>query len=430
MKKNTAKQASGAFTLAMVTVFLLAFGPKGYLNICEWKWAVFCILTGLYAVVLLYLRVRNKISLDFQFSFSQYCMFLYFLLTLLSALCSSWFATALLGGGRYDGAITALLYVYIAFALSRTAVAGKTVLRVFAAALTVYCLVCFLQLSDRNPLGLYPEGFLWSGRETTYNGAFLGFTGNADLSAAVLAMGFCVCLSGALAIKEWWMLFPAICAAAALLLSGMRGGILGAAGGMLLTVPGTLRFGRREKRVYWSCFAAMAVLLLTLVWLLPLPGTAGELHALLHGNAADELGSGRIYIWKNVLPLIKERPLLGGGADTLGLRAELAFTKTQPDGSILRRSIDCAHSEYLNVLVNQGLPALLCLLSGVGMSILQGRKGGAAAHILRAGMLAYAVQALTGITMPASTAFFWLCWGLLEAENRRESEKHSEEESI
>ena len=430
MKKLTAKQASDAFALAMVTVFLLAFGPKGYLNICEWKWAVFCILTGLYAAVLLYLRIRSRTRSALPFSFPQWCMIAYFLFTLLSALCSPWTETALLGAGRYDGAVTALLYVFLALALSQTAEPGKRLLRVFAAALTVYCLVCFLQLTDRNPLGLYPEGLLWSGRETEYNGAFLGFTGNADLSAAVLATGFCVCLSGALTIREWWLLLPAASAAAVLLWSGMRGGVLGAAGGMLLTLPGALRFGRRGKRVYCLCLIIAAFLLLGLVWLLPLPGTPGELHELLHGNIADEFGSGRIYIWKNVLPLVGERPLFGGGADTLGLRAGLAFTKLRPDGSVLRRKIDCAHCEYLNVAVDQGLPALLCLLTGAGGSVLKGRKGSSAARILRAGVLAYAVQALTGITMPASAAYFWLCWGLLEAENRRCSEKTNQEEII
>lgn len=422
MKRYTAKEVSGAFTLGMVTVFLLAFGPRGYENICEWKWEVFCVLTGLYAAVLLYLRMRDKTWLALRFSFPQCCMAAYFLLTLLSALCSPWRITALLGAGRYDGAITALLYVFVALSLSRTAEPGKILLRVFAAALTIYCLVCLMQLADLDPLGLYPAGCLWSGRETEYNGAFLGFTGNADLSAAVLCMGFCVCLTGALTVRDWWLLLPATCAAVTLLWSGMRGGVLGAVGGMLLTLPGTLRYGRRGKLVYWHGFLLAALLLLGLVWLLPLPGTPGEIHELLHGRLRDEFGTGRIYIWKNVLPLIRERPLLGSGADTLGLRAGLAFTKIQPDGSVLRRSIDCAHCEYLNVLVNQGAPALLCLLMGAGGSILRSRKGSAAARILRAGMLAYAAQALTGITMPASTAFFWLCWGLLEAENRRYSE--------
>lgn len=430
MKKLTVKQISDAYALGMVTIFLFAFGPKGYENICEWKWAVFCILTGLYAAMLLCLRIRSKTRPTLPFSFSQCCMIAYFLLTLFGALHSPWPETALLGAGRYDGAVSALLYVFLALALSRTAKPGKIPLRVFAAALTVYCAVCFLQLADYDPLGLYPEGCRWSGRETEYNGAFLGFTGNADLSAAVLCMGFCVCLSGALAVREWWLLLPAGSAAAVLLLSGMRGGILGAVGGMLLTLPGTLRFGRRGRRVYWLILAFSALLLLALVWRLPLQGAAGELHELLHGNFADGLGSGRVYIWKNVLPLIKERPLLGSGADTLGLRAGLAFTKTLPDGSVLRRSIDCAHCEYLNVLLNQGLPALLCLLMGAGWSIFRSRTGSAAASILRAGMLAYAVQALTGITMPASTAFFWLCWGLLEAENREKSEKRTEEGTI
>ena len=418
MKKLTAKQISESFVLAMATVFLLSFGPRGYENICEIKWAVFCVLTGLFAVFLFAFCVRYRHISQFRPTLPEACMITYFLLTLLSAFCSPWRMTALFGGGRYDGAVTALIYVFIALALSRTAKPGKILLRVFAAALTAYCAVCFLQLADLDPLGLYPEGLRWSGRETAYNGSFLGFTGNADLSAAVLCMGFCACLGGALAVKEWWLLLPTACSAVALLLSGMRGGILGAAGGMLLTLPGTLRMGKRGRRIYWCVLAVLTVILLLLFRLVSLPGTFGELHELLNGRISDEFGSGRIYIWKNVLPLVKERPLLGSGADTLGLRAGLAFTKTQADGSILRRSIDCAHCEYLNVAVNQGLPALLCLLLGAGASLFRSRKGTPAAAILRAALLAYAVQALTGITMPASTAFFWLCWGLLEAENR------------
>lgn len=46
-------------------------------------------------------------------------------------------------------------------------------------------------------------------------------------------------------------------------------------------------------------------------------GAAGEFHALLHGQAEASFGSGRLRIWQEVLHLIGERPLLGGGPDTL-----------------------------------------------------------------------------------------------------------------
>ena len=129
----------------------------------------------------------------------------------------------------------------------------------------------------------------------------------------------------------------------------------------------------------------------------------------------DSFGTGRIYIWRNALHMAAERPLLGGGPDTMGNRG-LYFVKTLEDGSELRRGIDCAHNEYLNVLVNQGVPALLCLLSALFFTLVRAFRSEDAAAVLRAVLVSYMIDALFGISMAANAAFFWLTFGLLVAE--------------
>ena len=155
-----------------------------------------------------------------------------------------------------------------------------------------------------------------------------------------------------------------------------------------------------------------------------MPGTGGELHALLHGRAEDSFGSGRIYIWKEVWKMVRERPLLGGGPDTLGERG-LAFVKAAADGSIIRRTIDCAHCEPLNVLVNQGLPALLLLAGAMFLTLFRSvRRDSDASVALHSALAAYLAASLFGIGMPANDAFFWLIWSSLLRETAKENGNH------
>ncbi len=412
MKKNRKGTVCAAYSVVMCSLFLLFFTPKGYAEISFAKAMCFFVLTGLLLASLAVCRP----SLPEKVTLPQLGIVLYLLLTAISALCSPWRETALLGSSRRDGAVTILLYGLMFFALSRYGRCSRFLLWAAEGAAAVYCIVCLMQLADLNPLGLYPEPLRWSGRETAYNGAFLGFTGNADLSAAVLAVYFGICWTAAVRKRAYHCLIPAALCLVVLLLSGMRGGTLGALGTLLL-LPFVLKTTKKTRRYLLLTELLLLLIGLFLVWRLPLGGTAGELHDLLHGHAEDSYGSGRIYIWRNVWKLLPERLWLGGGADTLGLRLDAAFEKVKADGTVLRRSIDCAHNEYLNVLANQGLPALCCLLISLGVSLWKALKEGSdTSVILAAGISAYLIQAFFGISMPGSTAFLWLCWGLLEGE--------------
>lgn len=405
------------FCCAAASVFLLGFGPAGYRQITGAKLILFYAVWGSFLAALGFCALTGRLRLLRRPGPAQVLVLLYWLASLVSALASPWRREALLGGPRDEGLLTITLYTAAFLALSCFSVPGKRMLQVFAAAVTLNCLVALLQFMGLDPLGLYPEGLGWADRHTGYNGAFIGLTGNADFAAAILSLAFPLCWTAALRLKRPLYLIPALLSLLVLILGETKGGLLGAVCGSVLALPVVLplgKTGRKRLRLGILCAAALG---LALLWLLPLPGTLGEAHALLRGKAEDSFGSGRIYIWRNTLPLLRERLLTGGGPDTFSRRMTAVFTRIDENGKTIRRTIDCAHNEYLNILVNQGLPALLFYLAALLCSFVRWfrRRGDAAAALAGAALLCYALQAFFGISTPTCTGFFWIVWGLLEA---------------
>lgn len=417
MKKLTATRICDVYLAAMLSLFLLCFGPGGYTRITQAKLICFaCLGLSFLLVLSLFCLLRRQRPFHTPGPV-QLFVCLYWACSLLSAICSPWPDAAFLGGGRDDGLVTISLYCACFLALSLYAQPDRRLLWVFAAALTVNAAVGLLQVLESNPLGLYPDPLRWSGRNVDYNGAFFGLTGNADLSAAVLCLGFpCLWVSAwKLHMPLLWI--PAALCLLALAVTGVSGGLLGAVCGSILILPALITDQRRLRCRAYLGLISLALLLLLAIWAIPGGGLWAEAHAVLHGDLSDELGSGRIYIWRSTLPLVPERLLLGGGPDTLALRLDAAFTRTLEDGTVLRRTIDCAHNEYLNLLVNQGLPALLCYVLALAVSVLRLLQGKTAPLCLActAAVLCYLIQAFFGISMPANTAIFWTVWGVAEA---------------
>lgn len=424
MRKPDIGGLSRLYLLLMCSLFPLAVSPRGYLDITETKYAVFCVLTALYLLPAAFLCLRKRLRWRKPVSAVRLLLLAYWGWSLVSALASPWKGTALLGGARCDGFITVTLYCAVFLCLSRFGGRDRFPLWVPAAALSLLCLTAILQFFDLNPLRLYPGSLRWSGRERDYNGAFLSLIGNADLTASVLCTGFALLWPLGVQKRSWPLLASALLCLGVLAASGIRAGLLGAGASLLLCLPAALPLGKAGRRRLWAALGMACVVALLLVYFVPMSGYAGELRALLRGQAQDSFGSGRVYIWKEVWRLVKERPLLGGGPDTLGERG-LAFVKTAADGGVLRRTIDCAHCEALNILVNQGLPALLFLAGALLLTLLHSlRCGGPAAVALRSAMIAYLAASFFGIGMPANAAFFWLIWAMLEREITEANANH------
>lgn len=73
-------------------------------------------------------------------------------------------------------------------------------------------------------------------------------------------------------------------------------------------------------------------------------------------------------------------------------------------------------NEYLNILVNQGLLALICYLAMLGRAAVLWAKAAVrdpAAAICGGAVLGYCIQAFFGVTSPISAPYFWIALALL-----------------
>lgn len=153
-------------------------------------------------------------------------------------------------------------------------------------------------------------------------------------------------------------------------------------------------------------------------------GTLYEFSQLMHGKLQDSFGSSRILIWKKVLALFPDRPLLGGGPGTLPERLELNFSRYIAEtGKTMRTYVDNAHNDYLGILINTGLLSLLAYLAAQALSLLAAAKKAAKTPLCAAfacALLCYWIQAFFGLGLFLVSPLMWLMWGLiLSAPHKR-----------
>ena len=175
----------------------------------------------------------------------------------------------------------------------------------------------------------------------------------------------------------------------------------------------------RKIRITLVCFVLTALCgALIVVYLYDRfpDGFLRQAHEILHGNLDDDFGSGRIYIWRQVWELVKEAPLLGGGPDTLGLRELVPFSRFSEElGMEIVGTIDVAHNEYLNILVNQGLLSLLPYLAALILTFIKWWRDAEnnAVAICGCAMLFYSIQAFFGISMCVTAPYLWVAIAII-----------------
>ena len=418
----------------MFSVFLLFPGFGGYRTITEDKFFLLCILSGGYIGLSLLLTLelwlvggKKTASLPALVQKSGWLprlMLAYLLWAGIATACSVSPLQSLWGGSRREGLVSLFLYVGAFFLVCLNTRASKRHLWLFGCGISLCCVVALIQLAGYNPFGLYPEGMTYYDGNILYSGEFLGTVGNAGLLTAVLCIAVPVFWTALVRTKgrdRLLLLIPLTLSLVVLFGSRVEAGIVGVIGGALLTVPVIAPQKTLRNKL---ALLSIAVILMGLaaVYFLGehLPGFLYEANRLLHGQAEDTFGSGRIYIWRSVIPLIGERPLFGGGPETLGLRGNIVFERFHEElGILLRSQVDTAHNEYLNVAVELGLPALVFYLGGLlfgAVCWIRTAPYSDAAAICGAGVMGYCVQSFFGISSVVSAPFFWITLGLLAAE--------------
>lgn len=358
---------------------------------------------------------------------------IYIILTLISALCSDYFPETIFGSGRHEGTLTIAIYGLTFIFVSRHYRPHLLHAAVFGASVIAFDIISLLQAAGMNPFGLYPDGLSWADRNVKYSGEFIGTIGNADLVSAFLCIAipltavvgghlvFGSLVEGSRAVpvtildevgeiekninKKLIISTGIICLTAAALslvllaVIKVTAGLLAMAFVCLIAAPvAAYIFLDSQKRKMIAAYLAALVLAGCAAGAFiyaetSLPGTAGELHEIMHGNIDDSFGTSRIYIYRNILERVPSHLLLGTGPDTIGHMDIEPFQRYDAErGVMVTACIDTAHNEFLNVLACQGIAALcayvafalgvmaaaLCVMVNCAAA-LRGRVGSAAA---------------------------------------------------
>lgn len=119
------------------------------------------------------------------------------------------------------------------------------------------------------------------------------------------------------------------------------------------------------------------------------------------------------------LPLIAERPLLGGGCGTLYLRDVPPFY-WQRGGETTYFAVTSAHNEYLGVLVDQGALALLAFLALLALALWRAYRHAESDRCAVAGaaLLCYAVTAFFSVACCITGVYLWLLLAMLAPKEK------------
>jgi len=350
--------------------------------------------------------------------------------TVLSCLCSPYpGAPWWIGTGRREGLASQLCYLGLFFLFSFSKVRKRAVLTAAGCGVLIFFVVTMLQRAGGNPFGLYPEG---SGYEFAPD--FQGTIGNVDMCSAYLVI-LCGLLLPELvnSIRSLvsqsrlkrspflYLCFLLISLAAAVYLLctiGVFSGLLALA---VLVVGTLIRFLPKKARLPVLVLLLAAVFLLVWFW----PGSEGteiwELHEILQNRPQYAFGSGRLGVLARTRTMLQTegRLLLGTGADTFAKRFndfQLTYEMSHPDGPYLDGYYDSPHCEYLALISNCGIPALLCFLALIVFGCL-----GAAPW--RDGILGYSVQLLFSFSICLVAPMFWVVLGLAFSSGKNPEHK-------
>ncbi len=129
----------------------------------------------------------------------------------------------------------------------------------------------------------------------------------------------------------------------------------------------------------------------------------------------NNYGTGRVYIWKEVLKKSKENLIFGVGVDNL----YNSFNPSLIDPAS-GYAVDKAHNDYLQRLLCEGIFSFICYISLLIIIILHNYKSNdKIKNILFLGFFAYITQIFFSISVIRVTPIFWIILGLLMFEEEK-----------
>lgn len=130
------------------------------------------------------------------------------------------------------------------------------------------------------------------------------------------------------------------------------------------------------------------------------------------GKIEDNYGTGRIYIWKNTLEVVPKYLIHGVGIDRFAYAFGDGFLILPDTGAM----IDKAHNEYLQILVTEGIFALItyiCFLIIIIKNAFKYIKHNKTLIPLLIALIAYLIQAFFNISITRLSPIIFILMGLL-----------------
>lgn len=402
----------------MLLVFPLWTGTEGYAAITRGKFLFFAVLSALYLALLLPCALLDG-EKPRRARLPQWSALAFMAAACLSAALSPYGSAVIIGSSRYDGLVTLLLYGGIFLGVSAFGEWKKYYVYLLAASASICSLVAIPQLLGGNPFGLYPGELTYFDANVRYTGEFLGTIGNTNLLAAF----YCLCIPLFIwhalthrALRDRLVLAAAALCLGVLIASRVASGAVALAAAAVVLMPYYVNYtshSRKKALIAAGCMAALCLAALAAVYAYGgNSGTLHELSQLLHGHVEDSYGSSRVAIWRECLRLFGERPLVGGGPDTLALRTDMTFSRfVEETGSTISTHVDNAHCEPLGYLVNLGALGLIPYLALCAESLRRFFRGCAPA--VGAALACYLVQSLFGLGLCLVAPLVWIYMGLV-----------------
>ena len=416
-------KATEIYLLLFATVHLLYFGFSGYAHIFDAKQVTFCTINLLYLLCIAVSPIiftGEKTVLSKRLSPAHIFAVLYMLFTVISGILSEHFPKTFFGVSRFEGIFTICIYCLTFIAVSAFSCRKRYIFVVFSIAVTLFSLVCVIQLFGYNPLSLYPAGTNFYDAGVIFTTAFIGTLGNTNLSGAFICIAFPFLLVMMLKAKgksRFLLLIPLLLLSFSVLKMGVDSTILGLVAGFIICFPALLNFGKRKAIIFYIILAVIILAFLVFIYCnAPSEGMLHEISEILHGNIDESFGSGRIRIWKNVISEIPDSPILGKGPDTMQEEKFPPFERFYPArNKVMRAGIDVAHNEFLNILYHQGVLGLLAYSGFVFFVLRAWYKNRNDALILALGssVICYLVQSFFTFSMCISAPYFWICAALI-----------------
>ncbi|MBQ8654804.1 MAG: O-antigen ligase family protein [Clostridia bacterium] len=381
-----------------------------------------------------------------------------------------------MGAGRHEGLQTQLFYAAIFLCMSLWRPRLKMIVRLCGVTLMVFFAITVMQYAGQNPLNLFPAGLstrtnyefqgtignidMVSGYLCLCVPLLLGsYVLEEKPSALLLVSGACGMLlqmmievqSGLIALAAGLALLAILLLrrphlrwrimlvfAAALLCAAVRS-LLGfpwlektadvvfpyqpslmkllliatAVAAVYLAMRLRRNPGREASRRMTAIIALSAALALLLaLLLLPLPEGSGiwEIQQALRGKPRISFGSYRLGVWQYTLDIVRQHPLFGGGPDTFLYAMKQYLTQNMLH---LPETFDNPHNEYLAILCNNGLPALLIYLCMLGTLLVCGLRAGRSENLILSGaVLTFMLQGFFSFSICLVTPMFWAVCGM------------------